>query len=209
MKLKEYFIKNYLTAGMTRDDYIFANCNNDLIDAAKQNLSNRANSVKPCIIQIDKSDSEYLNFLFSQCNNTEQKQIVAGEYILQKVLLAELEGENCLKGEFDKLVISHKQLKSGNMNRLFSGYNFNDIETFMELVGKIELDFFLIDVKNKQLQQAINDYISSRTKYSVKIFSNVELCSYYDQAGNIIQSPHDYLNINIRHFVEQDNQIEL
>jgi hypothetical protein len=85
----------------------------------------------------------------------------------------------------------------------------NDVAEYSKKFGKIELNFFLIETKNVELQRAINNFISSRTPYSIKIFTtNAKLSSYADQAGNLIQSPHDYMTRDVREYIENENSLE-
>ena len=68
---------------------------------------------------------------------------------------------------------------------------------------KFELNIFLDNTQNIYLQQAINNFISSREPFSVKLFATQErLSTYCDQLGNFIQSPHDYMNMNVNKFIE-------
>jgi len=208
MKLNSSFIESYLTAGKTRDNFIFTDCDDVFFAIAEECLSRRANNVKPCCVKVDVSDEKTIVNLFAQCTNDVQRKIVTREYILQKVLLAELADEPSCEEEYKKIKDSFNVLKDGNFYALFSNHTFSDVQDFMEQVGKIELNFFLKDVDNKFLQQAINSYIASRTTYSVKLFSNKKLCSYFDLAGNFMEWPHDYMSLSVKKFVKNGQKIE-
>ncbi len=83
----------------------------------------------------------------------------------------------------------------------------HDVVDMANEAGGIEMDFFLMNTENKHLQRAINNFISARTPFSVKIFTNNEkLPSYMDQSGNYIECPHDYTNINIHNFIEKKSR---
>lgn len=79
---------------------------------------------------------------------------------------------------------------------LSGGYLQEDIVNFVNMSGKSRINFYLDNISNVYLQQSINNYISSRLPFGVSIFSNRKLCTYYDQMGNVIQCPHDYLELN-------------
>lgn len=208
MELNSNFIEGYLTVGKTRDNFIFTECDDDFFALARESLSQGANNVKPCCVQVDDSDEKTIGNLFAQCTNDVQRKIVTREYILQKVLLAELADEPSCEEEYKKIKNSFNVLKDGNFYALFSHHTFSDVQDFMDQVGKIELNFFLKDVDNKFLQQAINSYIASRTTYSVKLFSNKKLCSYFDLAGNVIECPHDYMSLSVKDFVKNEQNTE-
>ena len=211
MKLNSYFINEYLTAGMTRDNFVFAEYNNEFLMLAYNSLSKKANDVKPCCVQLCYLDEQVIAKLFLQCKNELQKQLVAREYILQKVILSELENEPEHKRNYQKLNKLHSNLRAGDISALFSGYEFNNVQDLMEAIGRIELNFFLYDIKDTYLQQAINSYIASRTPYSVKIFSTNKLCTYYDLSGNFIECPHDYMTLSSKTIIQDaqnDNSLE-
>lgn len=205
MELYAYLIENILTAGKTKDNYIFTKCDLDFLRQAKYYLTKIKSNVKSCVVQLDKYDVLTVNNLFLKCKDEIQKKVVAREYILQKVIMSELNGENLYKDEYNRLKQLQNKLKSGNLNAIFSNYNFSDVQTLQDTIGKIEINFFLVNFNNIYLQQAVNNFISSRTNYSVKIFSNNLLASYYDQAGNVIETPHDYLTLNIKEPSQQNN----
>ena len=87
------------------------------------------------------------------------------------------------------------------------GYMPYDVARKSRKLGqKIELNIFLFHMDNIVLQQAINNFVSSREPYSVKIFTNKEkLSTYYDTNGNIIEWPHDYMRRNMNDFIEINN----
>ena len=68
--------------------------------------------------------------------------------------------------------------------------------------GKFEVNFFLEDTENVLIQRAINNFLSSRTPFSVKVFTNLEkLPTYVDEGGCFIETPHDYLTMNVRDYI--------
>ena len=81
-----------------------------------------------------------------------------------------------------------------------------DITNFSREIQKIELNFILNNTQNVYIQEAINNFISSREPYSVKIFSSHSLPSYRDQTKNLIECPHDYMSRNISDFIEYQSE---
>ena len=69
-------------------------------------------------------------------------------------------------------------------------------------IGDIELNIFVYGVFDKYTQQAINNFISSREPYSIKMFLIDKMSSMYDQLGNFIQSPHDYMTRDVGKYIE-------
>ena len=85
-------------------------------------------------------------------------------------------------------------------------YMHNNIASESRKLGqKIELNFFMFDIDNIELQQSINNFVSCREPYSVKIFTNKErLSTYYDTNGNLIECPHDFMRRDVNEFIEED-----
>jgi len=83
--------------------------------------------------------------------------------------------------------------------------NSYDITTYARK-NKFELNIF-IEEADKYLQQAINNFISAREPYSVKLFlKNDKLSTYYDPIGSIIQSPHDYMLRDLSKYSESSEE---
>ena len=196
IKLNEYYKNTFLTAGATRDNFVFENCSNEFINIARDLLSQENNNTKPCNITIDKSISERLDNSI-KLFDLEQKQIIARDF-LNALILQEVHKYTENQAELDSIKQDINNALSQNRDKILSFIQNSPIPYFLERKltqsGKIEINIFLQDMQNKHLQQAINSYLSSRSPYSIKLFTNEKfLCTYYDLAGNIIQSPHDYM----------------
>lgn len=208
MELNKTFIDGYLTAGETRDNFIFTNCDESVLEIAEQSLAQRKNGVKPCLVFFDEQDMTVSSEIIGKRSSDIQKKVVAREYVFQKVMIAILKHEPLCEARFKTLSQTHKKLRNGNMKALFSGLTTLDIYDYIDAFGKIELDFFLKNFSDSHLQQAINNFVSSRMPISIKIFSNGNLCSYFDQSGVFIEEPHDYMSVNVNDFVNNEPEDE-
>ena len=213
MKINEYFEREYLTAGKTYDNFVFENCPDELLDIAITKLLVPNNEVKPCVVYLNSQIETQVGKILSGCEEEFQKQILARDFVTALVV------EELLKyktGETDKKEFLELQIFSFFNNDLETVKNLHplsfmphDIKRLSKDLGRIELSFILNKTENKYIQQAINNFISSREPYSVKIFTNNKmLSSYYDQNGSLIECPHDFMRRDINSFLESENAVE-
>lgn len=213
MENNRYIIEQYLTPGMTRDNFIFEDCTRDFLSLAYNKLLETHNRTKSLCLYLSGEDDSFIIDKLQECDSSQQKQILCSEYILQSIMNVAMHNEPEYYKESKALNKRIKLFKNGMMSVadfcLGSDYLFEDLQNIFKSNKRIEINFFLDNITNVDLQKAINNYISSRTPYSVKIFSNNKLCTHYDGAGNIIQSPHDYMSIYKNSFSDIPDEYEL
>ncbi|MBE7076421.1 MAG: hypothetical protein E7374_00830 [Clostridiales bacterium] len=206
MKLDETFIKSYLTCGKTRDNFIFEDCPTEMVEMANEFLSVSSVDVKSCCITITDDIVAKLNLTLSRCETEIQKKVVAREFVFSMFML---QLSRFLRDDYTQTIMLRgvQDLLSGDFERVKKYVQSQNCPTAIDLMdmikklGKIELNFFILNASNKYLQQAINNFISSREPYSVKIFSTQFLSTYYDQTESRIEWPHDFLTVNISRFL--------
>lgn len=204
MKINDYYKNEYLTCGKTKDNFIFENCPNNFINFALQNLSIKANNVTPCNIHINHTHQLLLEKTLDLFEEDFHKKLIARDFVCTAIMI------NLMSNEPDNQELNlMKNGTSAILNQNFSGIKTyhahcpmpHDI-TKIAKKQKIELNVFLTNITNKYLIQAINNFVSSREPYSVKIFANNSLCTYQDQLGNRIECPHDYISLSPQNFIE-------
>lgn len=202
--IEENFKNYYLTCGQTYDNFIFEQCPMDFMCVAQKLLSQPKNNIKPCNIIVGRKQQDDLIRVFSNCVNAYQKKALARYYFTTLVIAEFFKGiDNEKFKEIKGQLQCFENNDFENIKRNFvEGYMPYDIARLSQKTGqKIELNIFLIDVDNNEFQQAVNNLISSREPYSVKLFTNHSLATHYDQNGNLIQCPHDYMTRDISKFV--------
>jgi len=207
IKVNEYFKNEYLTCGKTRDNFIFENCPAELIKIAQKELSVHANSTKSCLITINSDTESQLEQIFDQCATDFQRKLLARAFFDSMFYHILIKSDPTMSKQ--KILIEQGifSMLQGNFEKAKRFYSQSptplDIQEAVKKAGKVELNVFLINTKNRFLQQAANNHISARTPYSVKLFSTSKnLPTYADQNGNRIECPHDYISIKIDHYIE-------
>jgi len=207
----QHFENSYLKCGATYDNFIFENCPLEFIDLAYDSLRNNCNNVKSCCIKLDGEIEKSLKVLLDKCSNEMQKKIFARDFIVSLIVYEMLKDESVHIKDLTSLDTLKKGITDMLKGDFDSAREFSleapmpyDIKRIMNKIGKIELNFFLLDCKDMELQRAINVFIASREPYSVKIFSNSKLASYADQNGTLIETPHDYMSINVNEFIAKE-----
>lgn len=206
ININEYFVSSYLTPGATRDNFIFENCPAEFLEKAKHLLSSQEGSVKSCVIEIDSQTEEMIEKTLAGFENNLHKTFISRDYICSEIMRKLLLITNSNPEALSSIESGLKSIKAGDIAESKKYHAIApmpfDITSFSREVAKFELNFILKNTHNKFIQEAINNFISSREPFSVKIFSSQGLPSYRDQAKNLIESPHDYMKRNIQDFIE-------
>lgn len=210
MIIDKNFEDSYLIVGNTYDNFLFENCPNEFISIAKEKLSINSNETKSVTLSLDNEVENSLQHSLNNFNNPLQKRIICRDLISSmflRELLNYIDSKDYSVKDLEKLI---SIILDGNKEEIIDILPNSpipyDIERLVRKIGKIELNIFLQDIDNPLLQQAINNYLSSRTPYSIKVFSNKNLCTYYDQMGNVLQPPHDFLVRDINKYISYNEQ---
>lgn len=207
--MNEYFIENYLTSGYARDNMVFEKCPADLLALAEIRLKNDNNGVVSSVVTFNDYECAKVEDSMSKLRTKYQRDIVARDYIVNRVMesiLCKIDSREGAGYSLKQIRDMQEDLYSGETKRLSNFISLSpmpsDLDCLIGKVGKVEINFILDNFKSVDLQKAINNLLSARTPYSVRVFTSAKnLSTYYDQLGNLIQSPHDYLNINISKFM--------
>jgi hypothetical protein len=210
IKINQSFVDSYHTPGITRDNFIFENCPKEFINAAKPLLSRQDSLAKSCVITFDETNEHEIETALNLFENDYHKKLVARDYvctlILKELLNQTLQNNDILGGLNTGLDAISKADKKGIMDYHMSAPMPYEITNFYREIAPFELNFILDGNKNIYVQQAINNFISSREPFSVKIFTTKTLPTYLDQNKTPIENPHDYMKRNVQDFIEQLNE---
>ena len=81
------------------------------------------------------------------------------------------------------------------------------VNKFKEL-HNIDLNFFLSGTEDKDIQCAINNFISCRLPFAIKVFTDKDrLPCYVNEGGVLIECPHDFMRRNVRDFITYNEDI--
>ena len=213
-KYTDYFIENYLTPGQTYDNYVFNSCPEELMTLAKESLSKTNNQAKPCNICISKEDEEKFENTVSLCKKDNQKDILARDYFCS-LFLMELVKYLPNQSEYQQLLSEGiNTILSGDFEKAKVYHSFaplpHDVLGMIKKIGKIELNIFLDNTKNVNIQRVINSYLSSRNSFSIKVFANFQKFStFLDLGNNCTVIPHDYMLIDSTKYIKDDKKEEL
>ena len=204
--IDEYFRNTYLTPGNTYDNFVFENCPEDFLIEAEKLLKTQTNNNMANIIKLTNLDEQNIQQTLSQCKSDFQKIIISRDYICSLIMNEVLSKLPNTQEQSHKLREFITATQNGDYNTVINSHSYCpmpfEITQLIKKHGNNELDIFLISNQDKFLQGAINNFLSARTPYSIKVFTNNEhLPSSTDQAGNLIESPHDFMRKNIRNFI--------
>ncbi len=215
MKLSKYFVDNFLTVRANGgDNCVFTNCPDEVLKIAQETLEKENEAGIAHIIPLSNG---IVSAFGDACEEFEgfYVPILARGLVNGLVMKSLIESKSSeLTGRESKML---QEINQGLEDMLSCDSNgiihylkraplSFDISNFVEKNGRHEIVFILRDMKDRRLQQAVNNFLSERSRYVVKVFSDSNLASCLDEGGNLVQCPHDYVSINIKHFIENENQ---
>lgn len=214
MKFSKYFVDAFLTAGNRGDNCVFTNCSEDVLKFVQETLEQESADGVAHIISL--SDG-VVGAFEEACEDFEEfyVPILARGFVNGLVMKSLLESKTSELTGREKILL--QDINQGLEDMLSCDSNgivdylkrapmSFDISNFIEKNGRHEIVFILRDMKNRRLQQAVNNFLSERSKYVIKVFSDSSLASVLDEGGNLVQCPHDYVSIDIKHFIEEEDQ---
>lgn len=206
IEINDVFKEEYLTCGASYDNCIFENCPIELIQEAQKMLSVKNYGVSPCNVTLTRDDEIKVEKTLENCITDYQKTLLTRDFITALVMREVLKD---IPEKGAPYAVVKQQIKAYYENEFWKVKQYHatsffpsEVRNFHKNYKRLEVNFFLVDTENKELQKAINNFISAREPYCVKVFTtNKRLPSYVDEGGNLIQPPHDYLNINPNSFI--------
>lgn len=206
IEINDYFKSQYLTCGNTRDNYIFHNCPEELLLGAYNSLEEDCMGIKSCMILINRTDEENIEKTLSDCSSI-QKLMLYRDYVNARVLKEVYKNQHKKEDDYNMLKDLIESFNDGDILKVkkyhtYAPFMYEIIDEYRK-GNKFEVNFFLVNTENELLLRAVNNYISSRTPFSVKVFTDLEcLPTYVDEGGQLIECPHDYLTMNVHNFIE-------
>lgn len=204
------FFYEYLMNGVNyTDNVMFLNCPTEFLNVAKEELSKNIalKCIKPCCVKIDRDMEEKLEFHLKHCATDFQRQLIARDFVCTLIKREILKHYKDKNSEKHMLNLAIQDYMDDEFYKVKNFHPFapmpSDITQASKNLDRIELNLFLDNTQNVYVQQAINNFISSREPYSVKLFTNnINLPTYYDQLGTLIQAPHDYRNVDVNKHIK-------
>ena len=209
LEINEYFKSQYLTCGNTSDNLVFYDCPRELLDYAEHSLSQSSEQCMPCIIKITSQDEDRLAQTLNNCSSDYEKMILARTYYYTRFMRELVAKSNRGYKDFDLDSLDNgiEMLVSGSVESAKKYYVqspfIDQIEGFIKNLGKIELDIMLDNTRNVFLQKAINNSLSARSSYSVKIFNTKDrFVTPFTENGQLVEAIHDFSSRNVRDYVK-------
>ena len=216
MKLSKYFVDTFLTVNPRGgDNCVFTNCPEEVLSLAEEKLVEPRKVGVSHVIPISCEIADAFEDACEDFDKVFFPKIIARGLVNGLVMKSLLESKKSAlsKSEREMLDAVNQGLEDilscdydGISDYLKCAPTHFDISSFIEDNGRHEIAFVLRDMKSKGIQQAINNFLSARSRYVIKVFSDAELASCLDEGGNLVQCPHDYTSIKISHFIEEKTQ---
>lgn len=203
--IDDYFGSEYLTSGCTKDNFIFENCPIELLNVAKTSLTRNCNGVQSCCVEFSSQELLDINDILDQLEGDYAKKLISRDFVCCKIMQSLLNQSKDMD-EYNRITDIINVFLLNNVDGIKSLHCEcpmpYDITHKAKVMGNIELNFFMYGKTDKYTQQAINNFVSSREPYSIKIFLSEQMSTVYDQLGNFIQSPHDYMTRDVNKYID-------
>jgi len=193
MKLSKYFVDNFLTVNPRGgDNCVFTNCPEEVLSIAEDRLLSNQKSGCAHVISISDAICDAYEEAVEGYDPMFFPKIVARNLVNGLVMKSLLESKKSAlsKSEREMLDAVNQGLEDilscdydGMVEYAKNAPTHFDISSFIEDNGRHEIAFVLRDAKSKRIQQAINNFLSARSRYVIKVFSDAELASCLDEGG--------------------------
>ena len=218
-KINESYKNGYLKTGSIgcNDNYVFINCPEWFMEEVEDIVSHDENHTISCVIKFTREDECGLLRTLLQCKQAYHLKIFCRTFVLSRLMLELMKKKGLQEFNEIKLVSLEKGIKAltdgdYEKSRIYYSCDCPSILDFKELVkqsGKVEFNVFICDLQEIDIQQALNNFIGARESYAIKLFTAKDkLNIYYDQVGNLIQSPHDFRLIDASKMIEDSDDCE-
>lgn len=212
MNLDKYFIDSFLKAGgrYSGDNVIFTSCSPAFLSVVNEIIENDNNPlVLPCKVELKNDDIELISKVQTLFDDKLKKDVLTRTYLTSHFALEVMRvfginnsKEICSKTELENGLQAFKDL---DVNKIINFYKTaplpEEVDWNIEKLDekKIELNIVLPDGNsNVLLQRYINNYIGSRLRYCVKLFTkDKNLVSYLTSNEQLIERPHDYQLVDV------------
>lgn len=209
MLINKSFAEEYLACGQARDNMVFTACSNRVLDWIKNYLKNSQQKDILAVVELSRQDEMGFEQILESCTDEFQKNLLSQEFITSCVLRSAMINAGSKDDFLSPIEICNKFLDAcqrgdfEGVKQLYTKAPMQyQVAYFVRKYGRLEMDFFLCDTQNKYIQRAINNFLSAREPYCVKVFSNTNLLpSYITSNGQRVESPHDYIDMNINNFL--------
>ena len=211
IKISEVFMQQYLSVGNLQFNTVIPSCPMPLVEIAKASLAKSNDWAKSCIVEINREQELLVEKTLDSFENDDDKKLIARDFVCSLIMIELLKGDINKSAQSNLMKVGVKAICGKNQMPAKEYHKFApmpcDISFKAMRLKKVELTFLLINTENKYIQQAINNFLSSRDLHlKTKIFTTNEILpSCYDQMGSLVQSIHDYILVSTDSFVDYND----
>ncbi len=210
-----YFVDEYLTCGKNRGNFVFMGASYDVMGEVFNSLQEAKNNCVPINVCLRINDVAQIKKLISECD-CEYKKVLMAECYFNSLIMSEIMKKCGLKKTMFGCTLQDVEdglnaLRSGKFDRATEYYVKAPMSSEIEMFAKrfkvrIEINVFLYNMENKYFQFAVNKFLFSRLPFAFKVFSNKPFCTNTTSRGEFVQSPHDYVLVDVLKNKKQDLQ---
>lgn len=204
--VSKYLKDNYLTTGKCYYNYIFYSCPKPFLTYAIKALETETPSVKPCNLYINRALELGLEKTLDKTDSSFIRGLIATDFLNNMIMLEIMNVRNIEKTEdgLTKEIINQQldeylngKLENAHANHANCADSWQIAKEILRH-GKVELNIFLENTQNKDLQRAINSYIATYNPFHTKLFTTDKKLPTYESFAfnNYICAPHDFLEVD-------------
>ena len=207
--MNKSFIDNYLLDSGSVDNYLFENCEKVVLDEIYKVLRTSVTKKRQCIVKLTNEEEKQVLALLDKCKSSYERTVLTRDFVNAKIMVEVYRGvDKALFERYTKQLnafynLDIVQAKENHRYGVLFPY---DIINYVKNKEKIELNVFFENIKSFEIQRAFNNYMSARLPLSVKFFMPGRMVSNADESVNMIQSPHDFISVNVSKFIETEEK---
>lgn len=215
MKINDNFKKFYMQCdNWSNDNVVIVNCSFENLKKIEESFLRCLLDFKtlPCIVKIGREMECRLEKTLDYFSRDLYRDFLTSDFINSLIvleILKVLKLESINEFNIEQLQATIEVLLKGDVetakkNHLFAPMQY-DVDKIIENLGRVHLVFLLNEVKNKNIYHAINNYLGSRCRYPISVFTTEErLGNSYMSNGQLVEPVHDYRLINLQNFLKNE-----
>lgn len=194
--------------------YVYFGVSKEQSEFIEKFLKANDNCFKTVFVLFDEKDEFKINYICKNCENEYQKNLIARAYVSTKIMMNLVSNFDLYKNreQYLNIVNSFIIMDSLSDKKIIEHLNefptLAEINDFQNKIPDIDLNLLVQRIKNKPLQQAVNDYLSVRNENSIKVFiDSVDLVSYKTTNGQIVVPNQDFVKKDLSLFQINDREM--
>lgn len=216
MKISDSFKNTYMKCDdHGNDNVVIVNCPPKMLIEAMSSFESSEDKMVSCLVMINERMQKKFSKTLETVSRENHRDILACDYINLLIAISalldcgqeEVEIWNVMKLLDLLKAFDQSDTEKAKENHCLVPMQY-DVDKLIQSLGRVHLVILLEKVEDKYIYRAINNYLGSRCRYPISVFTTEEMLgSSYMSNSQLVQPIHDYRLIDMEKFIEKGNEV--